>query len=142
MKEISKEGTGERGRFIWDEENHKYVRELPKKTVEVNAPYVIRDEIVGGIESWVDGKIYDSKSRLRKSYKENGVIEKGNDRIPWRRHQTDEERYKDIREDVTKAYYDIKYDRVPLTELEKEKCLREQRQMELAKQRDKTRWAK
>ncbi len=142
MSEISDNGTGERGNFVFNPESNKYVRELPKKPVEVNAPYVKKDEIVGGIESWVDGKVYDSKSRLRRSYKENNVVEKGNERLPRRKQQTDSERRDDIHQDTVKAFYDLKYDRVKITELEKEKCQRELRHLKMEKERRRTRWAR
>ncbi len=121
MSDIS-EGTGERGLFIYNRETKKLekVHKEPKKVV--NAPYVLRDEIIGGIESMVTGKIHDSKSSLRREYKAHGMIEKGNDRAPRPKPRNPEEVYREIREDTEKAYYDLKYDRVPLTEKEKHQC--------------------
>ncbi len=41
-------------------------------------PYIISDTM-DGVQSQLDGKIYESKSALRKTYREAGVIELGND---------------------------------------------------------------
>lgn len=41
-----------------------------------------------GVRNPVDGKMYDSKSRLRRSYRENGVIEVGNEPIPTKPRET------------------------------------------------------
>ena len=42
------------------------------------APGVIGDTM-DGVQSMLDGKIYDSKSALRATYKQAGVVEVGND---------------------------------------------------------------
>ena len=95
----------------------------------------LADEILGGIESMVTGRIHYSKSTLRREYKAHGMIEKGNDRAAKPRGMTEEERYRDIREDTEKAYYDLKYDRVPLTEREKHQCEMENRELQRMRRR-------
>ena len=45
---------------------------------ELSAPMIIKDEI-GAVQSQLTGKIYDSKSGLRKEYKAHGVTEIGNE---------------------------------------------------------------
>lgn len=45
---------------------------------ELQCPMVIRDGM-DPVQSMLDGKMYDSKSKLRKTYKEGGVVEVGND---------------------------------------------------------------
>ncbi len=137
----SVDATGIRGSFIYDRETKTFKPIEKKKGHITSVAAVYGDEIVGGIESMVDGKTYYSKSKLRRSYKEQGYIEKGNDRLPIPKQETDEERLADIRADAEKAFYDIKYGRVPLTEKEKHEWNEEQRQMELDKKRQKTRWA-
>ncbi len=127
MSDEIKGGTGERGLFYWNPETKKMERVPYRPRKVVNAPYVIRDEIIGGIQSQVTGRIYDSKSNLRREYKAMGVIEKGNDRMPRSKPPSQEEIYRDIREDVEKAYYDLKYDRVPVSEKEKQQCQEELR---------------
>ena len=147
MTQISDYGNGERGVWFWHwdpitNKGEMRKKPKPKKPKVVNAPAVHGDEIIGGIESMVDGKIYDSKSRLRKSYKELGYVEKGNDRLPAPRRPTEREIFEEIREDTEKAFYDLKYGRVPLTEQEKERWNQEQRQLEQERIRAKTRWAR
>lgn len=47
---------------------------------ELTSPMVIGDSLgVQGLKSQVDGRMYDSKSNLRRHYREKGVIEVGND---------------------------------------------------------------
>lgn len=45
---------------------------------ELCCPMIISDTM-DPIQSMLDGKMYDSKSRLRRTYKEGGVTEVGND---------------------------------------------------------------
>jgi len=45
---------------------------------DLPAPMVIIDTM-GPVQSMLDGKLYDSKSELRKTYKQAGVVELGND---------------------------------------------------------------
>jgi hypothetical protein len=135
MSEDLKDATGERGLFYWNRETKMLERKPIQKKQEVNAPYVLRDEILGGIESMVTGRTHYSKSTLRREYKAHGMIEKGNDRAAKPKGMTEEERYKDIREDTEKAYYDLKYDRVPLTEREKHQCEMENRELQRMRRR-------
>jgi hypothetical protein len=143
MSEIGKHGKGRRGIFFWNKETGEFELAPPKPSITaVPAPFVIRDEIIGGIESMVDGKIYDSKSRLRRSYKENGVIEKGDDRVARQRQQTREELEKEIRDDAEKAFYDLKYDRVEISEWQREQNNKEIQALEQEKRRNRTSWAR
>lgn len=72
-----------RGRWIWDESKGQlvdadsYVRTPPKRST-LSAPMLIRDEMPP-VQSQLDGKMYDSKSHLRKTYRKAGVVEVGND---------------------------------------------------------------
>lgn len=142
MGDISDQGKGRRGVFFWNKEKGEFDLVPPKKSIyDTNAPVVIRDEIIGGIESMVDGKVYDSKSALRKSYKMHGVIEKGDDRVQRQRTQTREELEKEIRDDAEKAFYDLKYDRIEVSEWQREQNNREIQALEREKERAKTRWA-
>lgn len=58
-------------------EEHMFLRMVGQG--ELTTPAVISDSIPSGVKSMADGKIYDSKSALRKEYKRHGVIEVGND---------------------------------------------------------------
>lgn len=136
MGEIGQNGKGRRGVFFWNKQTGEFELAPPKPSIcAVNAPFVIRDEIIGGIESMVDGRVYDSKSALRRSYKAHGVIEKGNDRVPRQRTQTREELEKEIREDAEKAFYDLKYDRVEISEWDREQNKRELERLEQERRR-------
>lgn len=90
----------------------------------------------------VDGKFYDSKSALRRSYKELGYVEKGDDRVARAKPQTREELEKEIREDAEKAFYDLKYDRVEISEWQREQNNREIQALEAEKRRNKSSWAR
>lgn len=130
--------TGERGKFTL--EGNKLVPHAPKKKT-INDAKILGDEIIGGIESMVTGKIHYSKSSLRREYKEHGMVEKGNDRLPPRRPPDPEKEFLEIREDTAKALKDLQYDRVPVSERDRELCQRELREAQAARRRRRTRWA-
>lgn len=67
---------------------------------DLPAPMVIGDAIE--VKSMVDGQMYTSKSALRKSYREKGYIEVGNEELkPAPKPKPDR---KAIRESVEKAF--------------------------------------
>lgn len=49
----------------------------PKRS-DLPCPYIASD-VMDPVQSMLDGKIYDSKARLRRTYKDAGMIEVGND---------------------------------------------------------------
>lgn len=53
---------------------------LPERRIasELPAPHLIGDTM-DPVQSQLDGKFYDSKSRLRRTYRAAGVVEVGND---------------------------------------------------------------
>jgi hypothetical protein len=55
----------------------EYCRPTPNRS-SLPAPHLMRDEMPP-TQSMLDGKLYDSKSRLRRTYKAAGVVEVGND---------------------------------------------------------------
>ena len=55
----------------------EYVRPTPNRS-SLPAPHLLRDEMPP-TQSMLDGKLYDSKSRLRQTYRAAGVVEVGND---------------------------------------------------------------
>lgn len=55
----------------------QYVRPRGPRS-HLPAPQVIGDTM-DPVQSMLDGKLYDSKSRLRATYREAGVVEVGND---------------------------------------------------------------
>ena len=52
--------------------------DLRNPTTGLAAPGIISDAMVP-VQSQLDGQIYDSKSRLRHTYRDAGVVELGND---------------------------------------------------------------
>ena len=73
----------ERGIWIYDNERRElipkdeYVRPSPKRS-SLPSPGIIGDTM-DPVENQLDGKLYDSKSELRKTYRRAGVLEVGND---------------------------------------------------------------
>lgn len=57
---------------------HNCRPEAPQRS-DLPMPMISFDTMEGGVQSQVDGKIYTSKSALRRSYKAAGVVEVGND---------------------------------------------------------------
>jgi hypothetical protein len=55
----------------------QYVRPRGPRS-HLPAPQVIGD-VMDPVQSMLDGKLYDSKSRLRRTYREAGMVEVGND---------------------------------------------------------------
>jgi hypothetical protein len=55
----------------------EYVRPIAKRSL-LPAPHLLRDEMAP-VQSMLDGELYDSKSRLRQTYRAAGVVEVGND---------------------------------------------------------------
>ena len=108
-----------RGKFTICKETGKLVPYEKKLSVETHA--VIPDEIC--IESQIDGKIYTSKRELRRHYKREGFIErdKGYRSKPVNLYETEE--YKaQLAEDATRAYYAVRDNMAPLSELDRERC--------------------
>ena len=71
-----------RERYIWRDGRLLNVTGMeylpPRARSDVACPMLIRDQM-DPIKSMVDGKLYDSKSHLRRHYKSERVIELGND---------------------------------------------------------------
>jgi hypothetical protein len=70
------------GRFFEGDE-YFAAREIERKRSALAAPRITSDYIEGAgsaVKSMVDGRMYDSKSALRRHYRERGYIEVGNER--------------------------------------------------------------
>ncbi len=110
-----------RGKWIEDKTTGKLVPYERKESTE--AHNIITDEIPGGLESMVTGKIHTSKSSLRAEYRQHGVIEKGNDRNTSRYNVYESEQYaRKMREDCEAAYYLVRDKMAPMSELDRERC--------------------
>jgi len=126
------ENFGVRGKFKWDEKRSKLVSLEKRKHSEVNESATFhRDEILDGVESPLTGDKFFSMSRYKEHLAESGYEITGGDHLKGKikyedyRYKTDP---KELREDIERAYYDIKYSRIPMTEQEKEANLRELRE--------------
>lgn len=71
--------TFRNGQWV-DKEELRYSQPHPNRS-QLPCPMVIRDHMEP-IQGMHDGKIYTSKAALRKSYREGGYIEVGNDTAP------------------------------------------------------------
>ncbi len=76
-----------------------------QRNPDLACPHIATD-CMDPVKSMLDGEMYDSKSRLRQTYKEGGVIEVGNDPSimdpkPFVKPKADREK---IKEAVTRAY--------------------------------------
>lgn len=66
------------------------------------APQIIGDSMAP-VQSMLDGKMYDSKSRLRATYKAAGVVEVGND-VPMTPKKPERPKRSEIKAAVAKAF--------------------------------------
>jgi len=126
--------TGERGVFRYNKQTGKLEQIQTTPTKQVNASaYVITDEI-SPTETMVDnsGKLFTSKAKLRDYMHEHNkrygtsYVETGGEQ-PKPQTINREERRKQIWEAAAKAWNAAKYGMAPMTEKEKERCLREER---------------
>lgn len=72
-------GEEEWQRRQWEREDRIFAKRANQG--ELCAPTILSDSLGGvkGVQSQADGRFYDSKSNLRRHYREAGVIEVGND---------------------------------------------------------------
>lgn len=106
------------------------------KVISVEAPFVQTDEIEPTMSMTGTDKIHTSKATLRREYKELGFIETGGEKAPP--PKLFKANKHDIAESVKKSLQDLRYNNVETSEMEKERCRREERAYRLAKQR---KWA-
>jgi len=79
----------------------EYCRPTPNRST-LPAPHLLRDEMPA-VQSMLDGKLYDSKSRLRQTYRAAGVTEVGND-VPMTPPAPKRPRREDVKAAVGKAF--------------------------------------
>lgn len=65
-------------------------------------PYIATDTM-DPVQSMLDGRLYDSKSRLRATYRDAGMIEVGNDPARFRQKPKPKPDRKKIRDSIQKA---------------------------------------
>lgn len=130
-KEIDSVGTGVRGKWVFDPDAKKlvpYEKAAPKKPVH----HVLQDTLPEPIVSHAtaEGKKFESKSAYRRHLKEHGFVERGEAPVEKLSDYREREEREDAdrKEEVEKAFFDIKYGRVEFTEEEKERHRREERE--------------
>lgn len=116
---------------VWNKELQKVVwYDEDGIPLEGVAP-AVWDDTIPPTESMAtaEGKVFDSKSALMRHYKEHGYECTGGDHITGRgiqdyRHKSSKE---EIKADILEAKRKLQWGEVPMTELEKEVCRREER---------------
>ena len=68
-----------REKLIWDKDSQTFI---PYEKKKVPYTHIMTDEIPGGMRSPVDGKIFTSSTKLRRQYRERGLEEIGNEKLP------------------------------------------------------------
>lgn len=108
-----------RGRWRWDREEQRLVPFSAPRAPQVHA--VKQDTVLEPFASPLDesgAKRFDSMSAYKRHLKEHGYEITGGDHLNGR--PAEDWHYepdgREIREDALKAYYDIKYDRIPTKE--------------------------
>lgn len=111
-------------RETYDPKTKTWTRKEKPIDLRPIAPAVHPDEIMGGMKSMADCKVYTSKSAYRRSLREQGFIELGNDedtRRPehWTEHRDYQER---LEGDAEQAWYAVRDGMSPMTEIDRERC--------------------
>jgi len=90
--------------------------------------YVIQDTFKEPVQSMTGSDlITDSKSALRQDYKKHGYVEAQTTYERKSVHNDKLERAADRKDDIERAYADVRYDKIKFSELEKETFKREDR---------------
>lgn len=115
----------ERGKkYTWSPERGLHECNTETKR-EVAAPAVQADEMEP-MQSMADCKFYTSKARYRQSLREQGFLEVGNDVDGFKEvNPFETEEYdKQLREDLTRSYYECRDKMAPVSEFDRERCKR------------------
>lgn len=115
----------ERGKkYTWSPERGLHECNSETKR-EIEAPAVIADEMEPML-SHADCKLYTSKSAYRQSLREQGFIEIGNDVDGFKQVNPFETREynEQLKEDLTRSYYECRDKMAPISEFERERCKR------------------
>jgi hypothetical protein len=119
--------NGVRGWFRYDKKLKRLVRIAGPLKAKWVAPSIITDEIAP-IESMAtqDREIFTSKAKYRRHLKEHGFVESYGVTVTPEKPDLEKKR-RELRDTIEKSYHDLKNDRIPLSEKEKEICRQEQR---------------
>ena len=130
----------ERGAWVYNRKTKQIEPYTPPPKVHVHS--VIQDTLTKPLMFMGDdkGTMFDSRSALIRHTKNMGFEIIGHEKPTEIRRDKKKEREQRI-DDIKRAMADNRNGNAPLTEWEKEQCLREQRELEAYKRRQKTRWA-
>lgn len=81
---------------------HNCMPEVAGAPSDLSMPFIASDAM-SPVQSMLDGQMYDSKSKLRATYKAAGVVEVGNDPIRFRRKPKAKPDRKAIKTSIEKA---------------------------------------
>jgi hypothetical protein len=128
--------SGERGKWRFNLQTGTFEPVEKPKAIAVHS---VHGDECGPIHSMTGtDKVYTSKSAYRRELKEMGFREVGEILKPTPEKKSKEQRIREIRDDVEKAYNDIKYARIPIPEKERQQTIEEERQWESYLRRQKT----
>lgn len=98
--------------------------EAPKETIRIQTDEIEPTESYATDER----RIFTSRRKLYDHYKEHGYEVTGGDHLGRKPPEPKRSDPKEIRDMAEKAYYDIKYDKIPIDERSRELCRQEERQ--------------
>jgi len=121
-------GAGDRGFFHLDKNTKELKPGFPRREfIPQEAPAITTDEMPP-IESMAtqDREIFTSKAKYRRHLKEHGFVESYGVTVKPEKPDLEAKR-RELRDTIEKSYHDLKNDRIPLSEKEKEICRQENR---------------
>lgn len=109
----------------WNEAEGKLDMLPEEQAPRAERPHIITDECEP-FQSMVDGSIHTSKARYRQHLRDNGKIEVGNDVDGFKPVNPFETReyQEQLKEDLTRSYYEVRDGMAPLSEYDRERCKR------------------
>lgn len=110
-----------RGHYKWDAKTKKMIKCEPEKPREVNAPFVLTDDMPA-TKHMGNQKFYTSKRRFRDATKAGGWEEVGNEVNHRAAAPIDPRAEEKLEAEITKAYYAVRDGQAELSELDKERC--------------------
>lgn len=123
-----------RGVLYWDSETKSFKEKRKERKIDTH--FIITDEIPETESYATDERLkFTSKKKLYEHYKQHGMVVKEPGMNPEHAapYKADP---REIRDEIEKAYMDIKYDRIPMSEEEKQKWKEEQRKEQAYKRRN------
>jgi hypothetical protein len=110
-------------RWRWDSKTKTLVPRSEWNGIENKPNLQIRTDEIPPTESYAteERRVFTSLAKLRRHYKENGCVEATGEDLKWKPKKKDEREYeRQMVDDIQQSFYDAKYDRMPVTEKERE----------------------